>query len=160
LSSLRWCQCVERGHDTINNAKIYRSLALQLNMEKSKEDRNEEFFLEWGPWQMKAVPFLGQSGNNDPATLSHTWSLNKTAVHTSCVLTMRWALMVFLRALMVDGIRIFKEAPAAFKITFCHCAIVHSWPLTISRQNSVCSMGQYPHHSAVYKDVPFVTHNL
>lgn len=28
--------------------------------------------------------------------------------------------MVFLRALMVDGIRIFKEAPAAFKIAVCH----------------------------------------
>jgi hypothetical protein len=75
---------------------------------------------------MKAVPFLGPPGNNDPPTLSHNWNLNKTAVETFCVLTMRWALMVFLRVLKVDDIRIFKEAPAPFKITFCYCVIVHS----------------------------------
>jgi hypothetical protein len=34
---------VELGHDIKKTSKIYRSLALQLNMEKSKEDKNEEF---------------------------------------------------------------------------------------------------------------------
>jgi hypothetical protein len=63
---------VEQGHGIQENAKIYRLLALQLNMEKRKEEGNKDFFSTLGPWQMKAVPFLGPSGNNDPPTLLYT----------------------------------------------------------------------------------------
>ena len=68
--------------------------------------------------------------------------------------------MAFFRMLMVGGIRIFKVVLAALKMTFRHNVIVHSRHLTISRQNGVCSLRHYPHHSALYKDVPFVTYGL
>jgi hypothetical protein len=34
---------VEQGHGIQENAKIYQLLALQLNMEKRREEGNEEF---------------------------------------------------------------------------------------------------------------------
>ena len=111
-----------------------KDVAFKLNIEKSKENRIDNSFWTSQPLQMMALPFLEPSDSADPSTESHS-RIPQASVK------LLWVPQVLcfdhamgpnefpwnrLHLLTVDGAGLFRETPAALKMAFCQCVIVHS----------------------------------